>query len=343
MTNKNFSIIEGKKHKINFNLSNVENLNDFQVFGFFKKIGCCNSVFELEEINNELYIPELENGIYNYQIFVKQLSTNKDFLALEGKIEVKNSLMVENNFSLGGTELEISFDANTTEIHCEIGQGLRGEKGEKGDKGEDGENTFIIDQTYSATSENAQSGVAVAGALANYLQNAGSIGGLIQISDWHYCQTKIGYSSHTAAPYCCSIGARTHAHHYSTALGYQAKASVGGTMALGANITVKDTGVAAIAVNNKADAADADNLQTILYIISEGSALANTYENGEACLGYIVRDKSGNIQKAGTRKLSELLTNNTTFVPATLDLDSPTPKVFLPTGITDPIEITEER
>lgn len=198
-----------------------------------------------------------------------------------------------------------------------------------------------VDLTFSATSTNAQSGTAVAGALANYLQNAGSIGGLIQISDWHYCQTRVGYSSYSASAYCTAIGARSRAHQYSTALGYQAQAYVGGTMALGANITVKDTGVAAIAINNKAEAANSDNLQTIFYIISEGSALANTYEDGEACLGYIVRDKNGNVQKAGTRKLSELLTNNTNFTPTSLDPDAPEPTPFLPTGITEPIVFEE--
>jgi hypothetical protein len=61
-----------------------------------------------------------------------------------------------------------------------------------------------------------------------------------------------------------------------------------------------------------------------------------------------VRDKNGNITECGTRKLSELLTNNTAFAPATLDLDSDPPTPFLPTGITEPwdepeqVEVPEE-
>lgn len=43
-------------------------------------------------------------------------------------------------------------------------QGVQGEKGDKGDKGEDGKDA-VIDQTYSPTSKNAQSGVAVSQAL----------------------------------------------------------------------------------------------------------------------------------------------------------------------------------
>lgn len=344
MISKNIELIEGLKHELRFILTGVDDVGDFEPFGYVSPLGCNHQSWKIEKVDESYFIPALKNGIYNCQIFIKQLSTNKDFLALEGKIEVKNSLMTENNSSLGGTELELTFDANTTEIHCEIGQGLRGEKGDKGDKGDNGEdgNEVTVDLTFSATSENAQSGKAVAQATANCLKNDGSLGGLIGISDWHYCQTRMGYSSHSASAYCTAIGANTQAHYYSTALGYNAKAAVGGTMALGANITVKDTGVAAIAVNNKANAADADNLQTILYIISEGSDLATKYEDGEACLGYVVKDKNGNISACGTRKLSELLTNNTAFAPAMLDLDAPTPTPFMPTGITDPIEIPEE-
>lgn len=48
-------------------------------------------------------------------------------------------------------------------------QGIQGEKGEKGDKGDKGDDGIILnlDQTYNPTSENAQSGKAVAEGLAN--------------------------------------------------------------------------------------------------------------------------------------------------------------------------------
>ena len=44
---------------------------------------------------------------------------------------------------------------------------LKGEKGDKGDKGD----AAVIDQTYSTTSENAQSGVAVAQAIEQTVGN----------------------------------------------------------------------------------------------------------------------------------------------------------------------------
>ena len=108
------------------------------------------------------------------------------------------------------------------------------------------------------------------------------------------------------------------------------------TSAFGKRMILKDTGCLLIGVWN-----EADSIATQLYLINSGSPMANTYENGEACLGYIVKDVSGNIQACGTRKLSELLTNNTAFAPAALDLDAPAPTPFLPTGIMDPIELPE--
>jgi hypothetical protein len=82
-------------------------------------------------------------------------------------------------------------------------------------------------------------------------------------------------------------------------------------------------------------------LDTRLYLLKAKSPLAEQYEGGAAALGYIVRDRSGNVLECGTRKLSELLTNNTAFAPATLDLDSDPPTPFLPTGITEPWEEPE--
>lgn len=85
-----------------------------------------------------------------------------------------------------------------------------------------------------------------------------------------------------------------------------------------------------------------DATQTLFYIVGAGSPLATTYEDGEAFLGYVVKDSSGNISACGTRKLSEILTNNTAFAPASLDLDAPAPTPFLPTGISAPIELHQE-
>lgn len=110
--------------------------------------------------------------------------------------------------------------------------------------------------------------------------------------------------------------------------------------AVGSSHTVADAGVLTLS----AGWSDANykSYRTILYLISAGSDLANQYEDGAAALGYVVRDASGNITECGTRKLSELLTNNTAFAPTNIDLDAPIPTPFLPTGITEPWEEPEQ-
>ena len=109
---------------------------------------------------------------------------------------------------------------------------------------------------------------------------------------------------------------------------------------LGYNATVKNSGVTCIATWDS----KAFTVQTLLYIIAAGSELATQYEGGEACLGYVVKESSGNVLACGTRKLSELLTNNTAFefAPAALDLDADPVTPFLPNGIMEPVEFPEE-
>lgn len=160
-----------------------------------------------------------------------------------------------------------------------------------------------------------------------------------------------------------AIGAGAYTGPYSVAYGNRARALSGGVV-FGNNVesttnnanvfgqNSKVTAKAGMAFGNSVTLNDAatvvwgvktvdGSLQTLLYLMIANSPLATTYENGEACLGYVVKDASGNVTACGTRKLSELLTNNTAFAPAALDLDAPAPTPFLPTGITDPIEIEE--
>lgn len=70
-------------------------------------------------------------------------------------------------------------------------------------------------------------------------------------------------------------------------------------------------------------------LTTRLFLMPAGSPLANKYEDGAACMGYTVQrgpvtdylDGSDYIIECGTRKLSEIFTNNTAFAPMALDLE----------------------
>lgn len=199
-----------------------------------------------------------------------------------------------------------------------------------------------VDQTYKPSSENPASGKAVKAAFdANGIYNTSTriaMGYSVSV----YTDTKgvgIGFNVQ-ATKRGVSIGCDNKAGSSAVALGDSAQASAVNSAALGYKAKNADAGAVLIAANDGAGANS--GWFTYLYLIGAGSPLAATYEGGAACLGYVVKDKNGNIAERGTRKLSELLTNNTDFTPASLDPDAPEPTPFTPTGITDPIEFPEE-
>lgn len=152
--------------------------------------------------------------------------------------------------------------------------------------------------------------------------------------------TAVGYNAKAKESGATALGGETTALYEGTALGARAQALGRASIAIGYNARNEDSGTIVLRTS-----AVSDNIRTFFYIIGAKSDLANTYEDGEACLGYVVEHIDGNIMACGTRKLSELLTNNTTFAPTSLDPDAEPPKVFMPTGILDPepeLELPEE-
>lgn len=157
--------------------------------------------------------------------------------------------------------------------------------------------------------------------------------------------TAVGYDATASGMYALAVGCLAQAKEsYAAALGYNAIAARTATV-LGSYAQAlgqASTAIGYFARNNDAGtillrtSTASENIGTYFYIIGANSELANTYEDGEACLGYVVKGINGTILACGTRKLSELLTNNTTFAPASLDLEAEPPKVFMPTGILDP-------
>ncbi len=202
--------------------------------------------------------------------------------------------------------------------------------------------SISVDQTYSSTSTNAQSGVAVARALDSL--NCKAAGSYVkigtEINGGNYYATCVGHKSTAADFGGTAVGYNTHAKAAnSLAMGVGVTADKTNTAAIGLNAVNKDSGTLLLSTNYPTTSA---TYQTILYLVSAHTPLADTYENGEAFLGYVVRDTTGNIEACGTRKLSELLTNNTAFAPAAFGLDDePTPGPFLPTGIMEPMEMED--
>jgi hypothetical protein len=207
----------------------------------------------------------------------------------------------------------------------------------------------------NGTGSTAEKAINIGGGEAN-VNKAGSVG--VGSDVWNVAESSItiGDTARAYADYSVVIGGKINygwtgsRSKYGVAIGAYAQAGafdkgivIGATSqtqaanatAIGHSLVVKDSATMALGVLNGTSS------QTVLYLIAAGSPLANSYEGGEACLGYVVKDSSGNISACGTRKLSELLTNNTAFAPAALDLDAPAPTPFLPTGIMEPIEFPE--
>lgn len=122
------------------------------------------------------------------------------------------------------------------------------------------------------------------------------------------------------------------------AFGQNNKLSGNRTWAFGAGNVMQDDACGCVCLC----ASDSSgNTFTQFYFMAANSTLATTYEAGEACMGYVTKDKSGNILAAGTQKLSALFPNNSTFAPALANEfgEFETPKVFVPNGATEPIEL----
>lgn len=130
----------------------------------------------------------------------------------------------------------------------------------------------------------------------------------------------------------------------SSAIGDSTKASADYATAIGRNATAADYG--ATVIRSTAE----DGTYTQLYFSGANTPLANTYEGGEAMMGYVVRDSAGNVMTdaegnamVGTQKLSVLFPNNrgeNAFTPAMLGLDDEwTPKpMFRPSDLDMPVE-----
>ena len=151
----------------------------------------------------------------------------------------------------------------------------------------------------------------------------------------HDATVAVGHYAKATKSYAIALSGEANGYG-SICFGAGANTSGEHSIGMGFQVRVRDSGIAVIAPWDKDR-----TIQTNFYIIGANTPLANTYEDGEACLGYLVKNADGTIIAAGTRKLSELLTNNTTFAPASLDPEAEPPKVFLPTGATDPIEDME--
>lgn len=187
------------------------------------------------------------------------------------------------------------------------------------------------------------------GANAKSSWNSVSVG---QHSSAHMHSITVGKQSHAAgysvviannslndnSEYATVVGNNSTANTRAIALGYAAKANAVRSMAIGELATVSDYGATVIRSTAQ------DGTYTQLYFSGANTPLANTYHDGAPMLGYVTKDSAGNIVAAGTRSLIDLLTDNSTFAPASLDENGEwvMPKVFHPSDLDLPVEEPSE-
>lgn len=139
---------EGNIYKVRLNVSGVEDFNDFTIYGSCSPLGCKRCVHFERDGQDVLIIPPLKSGVHQFQIFMKRLSTNQEFLIVEGKIDVKsrvcdcdaNGVQAECSTVIDATLMDESMEVNVSvQVGTKGEQGLQGERGEKGEPGIQGE------------------------------------------------------------------------------------------------------------------------------------------------------------------------------------------------------------
>lgn len=143
---ENITAFEGTLHKLTVNVSGVEDFSDYLVYGVAQPYGCSKCAhFEIvskTEGTCEMIIPALRCGIYKYQLFIKRISTNQEFLILEGEINVKDRLCdcsATTSNDETSTIVDATFSADTVEVNVSIQEGAEGKPGPQGPQGEPGQ------------------------------------------------------------------------------------------------------------------------------------------------------------------------------------------------------------
>lgn len=142
---QDLTITEGVKSLIQINLSGDYTFTDFTVTGSCAAYGCCKCIhFEIIEKDDKtckMYIPALTCGLYRYEIYIKNIITNQEFLVLNGEIAVKNRLCDCGGDALSSEIINVdaSISADIVEVNVTLEKGVQGDPGPQGPQGPQGE------------------------------------------------------------------------------------------------------------------------------------------------------------------------------------------------------------
>lgn len=286
------------------------------------------------------YYATTENGTF-HEIVIGQGSSAKNHCNITvgsnfGE-NVNGSITWHKTRTEGTGSITIGAGANTlnngdTESSNSVTIGCKAEN-----KGAD---SVVIGASSSNTREN---NVAIGAAAKATDKDSVAIGKEATATSWR--TTAVGQHTTSSGTWSTAIGAYSLATQpNATALGMGSRATAKNATAVGYYATAADVGVMVFRSDS------ADGTYTQLYFSGANTPLANTYENGEAMMGYVVRDSAGNVMTdaegnamVGTQKLSVLFPNNrgeNAFTPAMLGLDDEwTPKpMFRPSDLDMPTE-----
>ena len=153
---KNYELItmEGANYRLHIHLNGIEDVSDYEVYGYTQPVPSKGNIhyhfLNDEVIGNDvrLIIPPMARGIYQYQLFVKRVSTNQEFVLLSGRLEVQNRICdeaTETPLYQASASLDVAISGDEYHVDVTIHEGVNGrdgkdgEKGDKGDRGERGE------------------------------------------------------------------------------------------------------------------------------------------------------------------------------------------------------------
>ena len=138
-------MVEGTRYKVTLNFSGIETLEDYAVYGACQGFKCCSPAIPLsigESIGSSVpvFIEPMKNGSYRYQIFIKRVSTNLEFLILQGRIEVSNRIGSENGSNCPQNAIvDTVLNADNVTVNVTVQEGSKGEDGKDGEPGIQGE------------------------------------------------------------------------------------------------------------------------------------------------------------------------------------------------------------
>lgn len=139
---KDINITEKNQYRINVKITGVNDITDYIAYGAASHLGCNNHVIQFDcqpsESGFTVTIPSLSAGVHQYEVYAKRISSNVEFLLLEGRIEVRNRLSDGGSISNNEINVDVTLENGEINLDVNVTEGREGPQGERGADGRDG-------------------------------------------------------------------------------------------------------------------------------------------------------------------------------------------------------------